>query len=147
MSDYFEWDVAKYGINVPAMDHEHEILIGHMNAVHSLYLAGASPTEVGAALEKLAAYTRKHFADEEAYMERIGFPELRVHAGIHKQLLARISAFAAEFARTSTLSDEFFSFLKMWLKAHICGIDVKYVAHTVPVSLDSAAHGIKLQHH
>jgi hemerythrin-like metal-binding protein len=127
MSDYFEWDAAKYAINVPAMDAEHEILIGYMNAVHSLYLAKASPAAVGGALEKLAAYTRKHFADEEAFMARIGFPELRVHAGIHKQLLARIDEFAAGFARSSTLSEDFFSFLKMWLKAHICGIDVKYV--------------------
>lgn len=126
MSDYFQWDASKYGINVSAMDYEHEILIGHMNAVHSLHVAQAGRTAIGAALEKLAAYTRKHFADEEAYMARIGFPGLRLHAGVHKQLLARIDEFAAEFARTGALTDDFFIFLKMWLKAHICGIDVKY---------------------
>ena len=129
MSEYFQWDASKYGINVPAMDQEHQVLIGHMNAVHSLHVAKASRAETGAALEKLVAYTRKHFADEEAYMSQIGFPDLRLHAGIHKQLLGRIGEFGAEFTRSGALSEDFFVFLKMWLKAHICGIDVKYVPH------------------
>jgi len=128
MNEFFHWDAAQYGINVPAMDREHEILIGHMNVVHSLHVTKATRGEIGAALETLVAYTRKHFADEEAYMSRIGFPALQIHAGIHRQLLARINQFGVEFARTGALSDEFFVFLKMWLKAHICGIDVKYAS-------------------
>ncbi|HEV2286831.1 MAG TPA: bacteriohemerythrin [Steroidobacteraceae bacterium] len=127
MSDYFQWDASRYGLNVPAMDHEHETLIGHMNAVHALHTAGAGRAALGPALEKLVAYTRRHFEHEEAYMEQIGFPGLRLHAGVHRQLLARVGEFAAEFARTGALSEEFFMFLRMWLKAHICGIDAKYV--------------------
>jgi hemerythrin len=126
MSDYFQWDASKYAIHVPAMDEEHQILIGHMNAVHSLHEAKASRAEIGAALGKLVAYTRKHFSDEEAHMSRIGFPELRVHAGIHKQLLSRIDDFGAEFSRSGVLTEDFFAFLKMWLKAHISGVDAKY---------------------
>jgi len=127
VSDYFQWDAARYGLNVPAMDHEHETLIGYMNAVHSLHAAGAGRAALGAALQKLVDYTRKHFADEEAYMERIGFPGLRLHAGVHRQLLARVGEFVAGFDRTGELTDDFFVFLRMWLKAHICGVDVKYV--------------------
>jgi hemerythrin len=126
MSEYFEWDVSKYGVNVPAMDREHETLIGLMNTVHALHLSGAKGTALAKSLGELVAYTRKHFADEEAYMARIGFPELRTHALIHKQMLDRIGLFAVEFERTGKLTEDFFSFLKMWLKAHICGIDIKY---------------------
>jgi len=126
MSEYFQWDASKYTLKVPAMDQEHQVLIGHMNTVHSLQAAKASRAEIAAALEKLITYTQKHFVDEEAYMSQIGFPELRVHAGVHKQLLARIGEFGAEFARTGVLSESFFAFLKMWLSAHICGVDVKY---------------------
>jgi hemerythrin len=126
MSEYFHWDASVYGIHVPEMDREHEILIGHMNTLHLLHEARGDRAAVGAVLNELVAYTRKHFADEEAYMSRIGFPGAQIHAGIHRQLLERIGVFAAEFARTGVLPKEFFAFLKMWLKAHICGVDSKY---------------------
>jgi hemerythrin len=126
MSDYFEWDVSRYGINVSAMDQEHEILIGHMNTLHKLHLSGATRTALGSALQELVSYTRKHFANEEDYMSRIGYPGLRSHAQIHEQMIERIAAFDVDFKHTGKLTDDFFAFLKMWLKAHICGIDVKY---------------------
>lgn len=126
MSEYFQWDASIYALHVPEMDREHQILIGHMNSLHSLHEAHAGRAALGAVLDDLVAYTRKHFADEEAYMSRIGFPGAQTHAGIHRQLLERIGVFGAEFARTGALSQEFFAFLKMWLKAHICGVDNKY---------------------
>lgn len=126
MSDYFEWDKFKYNINVSAMDHEHEILIGYMNALHRLHLSGATRAVLSSALQELVAYTRKHFADEEDYMSRIGYPQLRSHAQIHEQMLERIDTFVADFKHTGRLTEDFFAFLKMWLKAHIGGIDVKY---------------------
>jgi hemerythrin-like metal-binding protein len=130
MSGYFHWDASTYGIKVPEMDREHEVLIGHMNTVHHLHQSHAGRAAIGPALNELVTYTRRHFADEEAYMSRIGFPGLRIHAGIHRQLLERVDVFAAEFARTGALSEDFFVFLKMWLKAHICGIDSKYAQHS-----------------
>ncbi len=126
MSEYFEWNVSTYGIKVPAMDREHEILIAYMNTLHSLHLSGAARAALAKALADLVAYTGKHFTDEEAYMARIAFPQLKTHALIHKQMLERIGVFAAEFEQTGVLTEDFFAFLKMWLKAHICGIDVKY---------------------
>jgi len=71
-------------------------------------------------------FTVKHFADEEAFMEKVGYPELRVHTGVHKSLLARVTEYNNEFQKTGKLSDAFFMFLKTWLKAHICGVDAKY---------------------
>ena len=130
MSDYFAWDATQYGLGVPEMDHEHQTLIGLMNKVHALHLAGAPRAAQGKALDELVAYTVRHFKDEEAYMTRIGYPGLRLHAGVHQQLLDRVGVFAAEFARTGVLTDAFFAFLKMWLKAHICGIDIKYTHHS-----------------
>lgn len=130
MSDYFQWDQARYGIGVPAMDQEHQILIGLMNKVHVLHQSGAQRSALAKALAELVSYTQKHFADEEALMSKIGFPSLRTHAMIHKQLLERIGTFAAEFERTGKLTQEFFAFLKQWLKAHINGIDIKYSQHS-----------------
>lgn len=129
MGNFFEWDQAKYGLDVREMDAEHQKLISLMNGLHALHERKATAAELGKALGEFAAYTVKHFADEEAYMAKIGFPELRVHAGVHKSLLARVTEYADEFKRTGKLTDAFFMFLKTWLKAHICGVDTKYGQH------------------
>ncbi len=126
---YFPWDAAKYGLNVREMDDEHQVLISKMNALRSLHEQGENFFICNRALHDLIAYTKKHFADEEAYMERIGFPRLRIHKGIHKQLLDRLTELEQQFRSEKALSLEMFSFFKMWLTAHICGIDAQYAAH------------------
>lgn len=86
MSGFFEWDNGKYGLDVREMDAEHQKLIALMNTLRVLYEKHAGAAELGEALGELATYTAKHFADEEAYMTKIEYPELRVHAGVHAQL-------------------------------------------------------------
>jgi hemerythrin-like metal-binding protein len=130
MTDYFHWDPTKFNLDVPEMDQEHQILIQYMNRLHELYEQKAPAAEQGKALTVLAAYTVKHFADEEAYMARIGYPGLQVHQGTHKNLLYRVGTFAEAFKANGRLGDDLFVFLRMWLAAHICGTDMKYSAHT-----------------
>jgi hemerythrin len=48
---------------------------------------------------------------------------------VHKHLAERLDTFVADFRATGALSDDFFQFLKMWLKSHICGIDAQYAQH------------------
>jgi hemerythrin len=129
VGNFFEWDSGKYGLNVREMDAEHQKLIALMNKLHLLHEKGAATPELGKALGELVAYTVQHFADEEAFMARIGYPELRVHTGVHKSLLARVTEYAEEFKKSGKLTDAFFMFLKTWLKAHICGVDAKYGQH------------------
>ena len=131
MSKFFEWDQAKFGLGVAEMDREHQLIVGYMNQLHSQYVAKAPYADLSRTMNALAAATHKHFADEEAYMARIGFPDLAKHRLIHHNLLDRVLAHKVEFERVQRLGDEFFAFLKMWLKAHICGIDVKYSAHAL----------------
>jgi hemerythrin len=129
MSDFFEWDPKRLFLDVPAMDSEHQGLIAAMNTLHDLYEANAPADRIGAALGKLVDLTVKHFAHEEAYLERISYPGLRVHAGVHRQLLDRLRGFQEAWGRDHKLTPEFFAFLKMWLSAHIAGIDMKYSRH------------------
>ena len=132
MSDFFQWDPSKLALNVPDMDREHQVLISYMNELHVLNEQKASTQAISRAFDNLVDYTVRHFADEEAYMERIGFPGLRVHKGVHKQLLDKMFGFQRTVRATGKLPDDLFVFFKMWLSAHICGIDVKYAnyAHT-----------------
>ena len=129
MGDLFTWDPQKFSVQVTEMDREHQKIIQLMNQLHALYKQGAPASEQGKALTALAEYTVKHFADEEAYMTKIQYPGLAVHKGVHKNLLERVGQFVAAFKASGKLGDDLFVFLKMWLSAHICGVDAKYGIH------------------
>lgn len=126
MSQFFEWNAAVYSVNVPEMDREHQAIIACMNKLHGLSQSAAPAAQLQRALDDLVSVTVKHFADEEAYMARIGFADLPRHKLVHKSLLDKVVSYKTGFEANGSLGDEFFAFLKFWLKAHICGIDIKY---------------------
>ncbi len=130
MSNFFQWDPAKLGLQIPQMDEEHQVLISYMNKLHTLNEEAAPPQALARALDDLVVYTEKHFSDEEAFMERIAFPGLRTHKGVHKQLLEKLASFQQAFRSSRALPADLFIFFKMWLSAHICGIDTKYAQHS-----------------
>jgi hemerythrin len=126
MSDFFEWDAGKYGLNIPQIDEDHQEIIQAMNDLHRLHESKAGRAPLAKALDRLRAVTVAHFKDEEAYMGKIGYADLRKHRHVHQHLLDRLEGFAVEFQSKGELTQELFLFLKMWLKSHICGIDVQY---------------------
>jgi hemerythrin len=126
--EFIKWDRARYGLGIPAIDREHELLIGLMGTVHALHQAQADNAALGAALGDLVGYARRHFAAEEAYLARIGYPELASHARLHQQILERAGAFAAEFERSGALAPAFYEFLGIWLNGHIGELDAQYAS-------------------
>jgi hemerythrin len=126
--EFIKWDRARYGLDIPAIDREHEILVGLMGTVHALHEAQAGSATLGAALGDLVAYARRHFAAEEAFMARIGYTDLTGHARLHQVILERVGAFAAQFERNGVLPPEFFDFLGVWLDGHIGSLDAQYAA-------------------
>src|SRR5208283_2214610 len=89
---------------------EHREILDLMNRLYDAHSAAQTGAGVNTLVERLGAVCAKHFADEEEFMRRIGFPALiRAHHG--------------------KPNDEFFDFLKFWLTSHIKGIDTKYGEH------------------
>jgi hemerythrin-like metal-binding protein len=129
MADFFEWDAGKYALQIPRIDDEHQEIIAAMNGLHAANEAKASRAKLDEIFTRLLRVTRAHFKDEEAYMEKIGYADLRKHRHMHQHLLDRLDAFHQEFAAKGELTEALFQFLKMWLKSHICGIDTQYAKH------------------
>lgn len=124
---FLEWSSA-LKIGVHAMDEEHRVLVELMNRLHRYVESGAPRATVASALQALFDYTVEHFREEEAYMRRIGFSGYRMHCITHQHLVSKLAGFRDAFvAGTSSLDAKFFSFLKLWLSAHILEIDKKYV--------------------
>lgn len=126
---FVEWS-ARYQIGVGPMDDAHKKLMGLMNQLHEQRAAGDGKAELRTTLKALADFTIRHFREEEAFMQSVGFPGIESHKLIHAKLLAQLNDHANEFeAGTGGLPDQFFTFLKVWLTAHILGIDTKYAEH------------------
>ena len=126
MSNLFVWDPGKYSLHIGPMDDDHQKIIASMNKLHELHDAHAGRASLARTLAELISITVKHFSDEEAYMEKIGFPDVIKHKMIHKSLLENMNEHKVHFEATGELTEAFFSFLSFWLKSHICGIDMKY---------------------
>lgn len=126
---FFEWS-PELALDVEAMDDQHEKLIGMMNRLSEQNDAGASRAELLEGLEQLARFTVEHFDAEEAYMQSIGYPKLERHKLIHGDLLKKLQEHVVKFrAGDGRISRELLGFLKLWLGAHIKGIDRQYAEH------------------
>ena len=121
----FQWN-EKLSIGVQPMDQDHQQIIALMNSLDQAHEKKAGVAEIDRAFKTLANFTRKHFSDEEAYMEKIGYTGLQSHKMIHAKLLASMDEHYQKFRSSSQLDEQVFIFLRFWLKSHICGIDRKY---------------------
>ena len=114
-------------LQIDMIDEEHKILISLMNKLYEQNKQNAFKETLKATLSELSSYAAKHFSDEENYMASIKFSDLEAHKAIHQRLLNRINTFSQEYDTSSEkISEDFFMFLKIWVTAHIKGIDVKY---------------------
>jgi len=120
------WD-ASLDVGVDDMNREHQEILALMNQLHDLKQDGVTGLPVTKLVQKLGEVTTHHFADEEAYMESINYAGLSSHKFIHQDLLKKYGEYAQEIAAANgRMDDRFFTFLKLWLTAHIKGIDMKY---------------------
>jgi hemerythrin len=124
----FKWQ-DRYDLGIDKINDEHHRLLKLMDQLEDAVKSNASSADQLQIMNSLAAFTQQHFSDEESYMESIAFPGLTVHRAIHKQLLDKVAVHLETLRRTGKVADDLFSFLSMWLSAHICGIDIQYAKH------------------
>lgn len=120
------WD-SSLDVGVADMNREHQQILDLMNKIYDAREAGDTGASIITLVDRLAQVTVDHFRDEEAYMEKTGYAGLASHKLIHKDLLEKFTGFADEIkACGGAVPDRFLTFLKLWLSAHIRGIDMKY---------------------
>lgn len=122
----FHWRDS-LSLDVPVIDRDHKHLIGLVNRIHYLRLAGADRRALGNALADLETYTETHFAREEMLMRLSGYPDLAAHAKRHVKMKQQVAEWVARFAGAPERFDveAFASFVNDWLVMHILGEDMK----------------------
>lgn len=121
---------AEFKLGIDEVDSEHIKLVEMLNAVHALIREGKKDDARQYFSETLSAYVVEHFANEEAFMERIGYPGLEDHKKIHEnfkksfsELLPKIESFDDRAFRMA-LTDAF-----TWIISHIGKTDKKYAKY------------------
>lgn len=124
MSKFFEWEES-LNLHVNDMDIEHKQIVHYMNELYECFEKKSEKSVYEPILKELHQFTIKHFKDEEEFFSKLDYPQAESHKYIHKDLLAKLEQ-NAKIVSEKGLNEDLFFFLKMWLTAHICGIDMKY---------------------
>ena len=116
---------------IPIIDEEHKQLfaiIAKTNNVIRAELLHDKYDEIMEILSQLRSYTEMHFADEEAYMERISYPDLEAQKRAHSafvEKLVEIDLFDLDEMDDHQQSylESLIDFLSSWLTNHILYMD------------------------
>lgn len=119
---------SKYHVGIEKIDREHQKLfeiIADANQVISAEFVHDKYDEIMRIIGELKDYTREHFRDEEAYMEKISYPELEAQKKAHEVFetkLAEIDLDQIDDHQQEYL-EELIDFLLNWLSVHILHMD------------------------
>ncbi|MEN8171062.1 MAG: bacteriohemerythrin [Pseudomonadota bacterium] len=121
-----EWEDA-YSVDIQEIDEQHKRLIEIMNELYNALANKADRDLIGEVLNRLAEYTKVHFAVEETLMRVFHYEGYEPHKKDHDLIVARLLEYQAQFqAGNDKVGMELLMFLKDWLFDHINKVDKAY---------------------
>ena len=116
---------------IELIDNEHRQLFDYANQIYDLLHAefvSDKYDNIVDILGKLRDYTKKHFADEEAYMEKINYPDLDAQRRAHNAFIEKlVNINYEELENLDNNQQEYLQdvldFLAKWLIQHILKMD------------------------
>jgi len=121
------WDES-FSVGIEKFDEEHQQLVAMLNELFEAVQAGRGREGLGEIMDRLIDYTKFHFANEEHYLLKHGYPDLEAHKEEHRILTRQVEEMLRKYrsGATAMLSMEVLHFLKSWLTNHIKGTDKQY---------------------
>lgn len=117
----------KFSVGVKSVDEQHSVLFKCINNLHEAMMKGQARQIVGDLLRTLLTYTEKHFAAEEAMLEKVSYPGLFQHRILHRSLTRQVQDYIDQQAKGDiTLGSQLSRFLSDWLTTHIQKTDMEY---------------------
>ncbi len=122
----------EYLTGITLIDDEHRQLFDYANQVYDLLqdaFIADKYDRIADVLEKLRDYTKKHFADEEAYMESIQYKQVFMQKVQHQQFIDRLDSWNLDeidaMENQDEVIEEMLTFLTDWLFHHILELDTQ----------------------
>ena len=108
-----------FKVNIPQVDLEHRHLF---TLVKALSLQSVEQT-----VEELLDYVVTHFSNEQALMEKSGYPAFEAHLKLHEEFGAQVAEFLGSGeAWSEERVQELRRFLNKWLIGHIMTHDMRF---------------------
>jgi hemerythrin len=104
-----------YTIGDAEIDAQHRHLFELANAFFAAQ-GRAALTSCAMAIYK---HTREHFAQEEALMRKVGFPELPQHMESHNRMIARLNAISLSIQADTVNKQDLLDLTEDWALNHI----------------------------
>lgn len=115
-------------IHIDEIDNEHRQLFSLLNDSIAMVAEADDVTAIANNLvTKLKDYALNHFAHEEAYMESIHDPELRLQKREHAAFADKVNSFTLDTASTAAAKEslnDLLRYLVRWLYRHILSSDM-----------------------
>jgi hemerythrin len=118
-------------VGIDSIDDQHKMWIDKFNAVLDAIAAHQDQESIISTLAFLSDYTQEHFAAEEQFMTKTGYPGLEEHKAKHADLTATVDDMVRDFREdgvSQQLADATGTLLKNWLVKHIQEMDKQYAS-------------------
>lgn len=127
--DHLIWK-TEYNIGSFRVDREHQGLFKLAKkalSVRTLENNEEETKELRAIIQSLYEYTSKHFKSEEKYMVEVGYPELKRHQEIHKDMLIKLYNFTQKIhdLEIDEIELQLYKFIEDYFIHHIVDEDME----------------------
>jgi hemerythrin len=121
------WNL-RHDTGIRIIEEQHEELLDVVDRLRRMIEEGAARDSVETLLGDLLACSERHFATEETYMSRFGYPDFPQHVSEHALMLTSLQELQAGFQEShQPLSMLVSTFMVGWLKHHISDGDLGFV--------------------
>jgi len=140
--------LESFRLDIPILDADHRGFLFQVNELEDLLDTGADRDAIAAALERFAAHTRAHFAREEAFLEKAGYPEADDHKAAHRTLNSTIYAAADRVRRGETDFDRdaLRALIRDWVVRHILFVDMHMKSFFQDVDTEPSEAAVRDEH-
>ena len=121
------WDDA-LALGDPATDRQHKALVDLINHLHDQLGSPDRDAQVMQSLTAMYLHAKDHFWDEEAFMDRVGYPYKKRHTQLHSEFVLKLHALTDCCLTGEAPYAELLDYLVSWFQNHVATQDAKIVA-------------------
>lgn len=121
-----EWS-DELSVGIQEIDEQHKVLVGLVNEMDEAIRQHHGSEVTAEILQRLAEYTKIHFAVEESLFRIFDYPGYEEHKKQHDELIREVMDLQEKVdSGKKSVSFQLLHFLKMWLTQHILDSDKEY---------------------